>query len=387
MTRRQKRLLARLIEPFIGALYSASRLLRRQPWHSPISAPRKIMAVRLDSIGDVLLSEPAIAAIKETFPHARLDVAVSPSGQAVLSGNPNIDSFVLYDAPWHRAWRGAHVRWGREIGLLWPILRRLQKERYDLVFELRGDFRDIIFAASTGGKIIVGSSQRGGHPLLDYDVPVESAAHQVVATLKIAAVGRSHATPRAPRVYLDASCENVAQDLLPEGDRYIALHLGAGFATKCLPVTRFCQAAATLCQSGRERFKGIVIIGGKEDRPLAEQFQAEFPYKAINLTGKLTLRETAAVIQRCTLFIGNDSAPMHLAAAVGTPVVAVFGPSSSEKYHPYGTPYRVLEADLACRPCDYVHCAQGENLCLQSIPTESITEAAWALLDRVGIKR
>lgn len=388
LTLKQKRFLLRVTEPILRPLYFLYRLLtlelfadHRLPGSAERSLrePEKILVVRLDNIGDVLLSEPAICALRERFPHARLDVVVAPEGKAILQGNPCIDSFIVYKVPWHAAWRGERVSWWAALKEMWRVLRQLRREHYDIAFELRGDFRDILFTVATGARIRVGSGWRGGGFLLDYDVAVDKDAHRVELALGIVAVAGATTTRRTPVLYLGEKEQARACQLLPlDASSYIAFHLGSGFSSKCLPIEKFAQVAHALCKEGRQ----AVLVGGLGERALAEEFLRLVPCPSIDLVGKLGLLELAAVLERCSLFIGNDSGPMHLAAAVGTPVVAFFGPSELRTYHPCGAEYRIVEVDLTCRPCDHVHCIHKQYLCMTSIAAEDIIAAARELLSK-----
>ncbi len=386
LTAGQKRALLKIGEPPLRLLYFGYRLLSldlfrdhrlpRREDGTLDSTIKKILVVRLDTIGDVLLSEPAIAALRQRFPRARIDVVVNGRGQEILSANPHIDSFILYDAPWHAAWRGQPVNRKRALAELWRVMRRLRREGYDLAIELRGDFRDIVFTTATGPRIKVGSGWRGGGFLLDYDVPHDVEEHRVDFALRMVGVVGARAEPTPPRIYITDAERASATQKLPKAAYRIAFHLGAGFPSKCLPVGKFAQVANYLCRKAEAEERQIAVIGGPEDRGLVEDFKREVFAEPVDLVGKLSVKETAAVLERCQLFIGNDSGPMHLAAAVGTPVVAFFGPSEPRHYRPYGVEQRLLEVDLPCRPCDHVHCAQEENMCLSSISVGDILAAA-----------
>lgn len=389
LTRSQKRLILNLVQPGLRLLHWSYRLfsgglfrdhtLPQPPLPAPASIAR-ILVVRLDTIGDVLLSEPAIAALRHRFPDSRLEAVVSPAGRAVLDGSPDIDGFFVYDAPWHAAWRGLPVQWGSERGKLWRVLRELRRQRYDLAVELRADFRDILFAAATGSRITVGNGWRGGGFMLDHDVAASLKEHQLEFTMGIVGATGASPTPRPPRLYIQPQHRRRAQEALAavRGEAIIALHLGAGFPSKRLPITTFAKVAKALSRNGS---RCLVLIGGAEDRPLADEFlSAASLDNVIDLVGSLSLLETAAVLERCQLFLGNDSGPMHMAAAVGTPVVCCFGPSEPHRYHPYGAPYRILEVALPCRPCDFVHCVHREYLCMNRIAADDIVAAAEELL-------
>jgi len=386
----QKRAMLKMVEPPLWLAYLGYRLLsldlfrdHRLPKagdEALDSAIKKILVVRLDTIGDVLLSEPAIAALRQRFPRARIDLVVNGRGQEVLSGNPNIDSFVLYEAPWHAAWRGKRVDRRRAFLEFWRVVRRLRHEHYDLAFELRGDFRDIVFTAATGARIKEGSGWRGGSLLLHYDVPFDKAEHRVDFARRIVAAAGAMAESTPPKIHITDDERTSAHQKLPKAAYLIAFHLGAGFPNKCLPIEKFAQVANGLCDRAKSAERQIVVIGGPEDRGLVEDFKRKVFAEPLDLVGKLSIKETAAVLERCQLFIGNDSGPMHLAAAVGTPVVAFFGPSEPQHYRPYGVEQRLLEVDLPCRPCDHVHCVHEENICMSSISAEDILAAAEELL-------
>lgn len=381
LTRGQKRALIGLSEPFLRVLFGAYRLASLNLGRDLPLSPRKILVVRLDSIGDVLLSEPAIAALRRRFPKARLDVAVGAAGRAVLDGHPGINSLEYYEAPWHAAWRSEGVSWRQGVRPLLRTLSRFRRRGYDLVCELRGDYRDIAFAAFSGARARVGNGERGGGFLLTRDVRPDPAWHHVEKAFAIASACGAEGAPESPQLYLSPADLEMASGLLPPGRRYVAFHLGAGFATKCLPADRFAEAAAAV----RSRDAIPVIVGGPGDATLEAEFKAAYGGPLIDLVGRLTVKQTAAVLGRCDLFVGNDSGPMHLAAAAGTPVVAAFGPSDAGAYHPWGVPYRIVQMDLECRPCDFVNCEHAENVCMTGIRPEQMAEACIEMLEsRIG---
>lgn len=387
-TATQKRAVAGLADPLLRlAFFFYRRLLGSPALHlSPdieTAQIKKILAVRLDAIGDLLLTEPALALLRQRFPQARIDLVANPGSAVVLRGNPNVDRVIAYRAPWHASWRGAKVDWKKEFSGFWRLASELRYERYDVGLELRGDIRDILFLAAAAPGTVIGNSFRGGGGLLDWDILLSPDAHQVELAATIATWGKPPAAVPAPRLYLSDADRRAAEKLLPqEPGVTIALHLGAGFPSKCLPLERFIEVATALWK--RDPRRRFLIVGGPEELSLSQAFGASVPFEPVDVAGQLSLLETAAVLGRCQLFLGNDSAPMHLAAAVGTPVVTFFGPSEPWKFHPYGVPYRLLEVqDLECRPCDYVHCIWAGNLryqCMTRQSTEAIVQAAEELL-------
>jgi len=386
---RQKRIALRLGEPGFRLAHWLARLVSLDLFRSHDITPPKsafsVLVMRLDTIGDVLLTEPAIAHLRTRFPAARLHVVCGSAGEALLAGHPAIDRLIVFDAPWHAAWRGESVRWAERSRELLRVLRELRRQRYAFAFEMRGDIRDILFARLCGARTLVGNGWRGGGYLLHHDVPAPADEHRVAFALRIASWPHPPPEARSPRLQLTGDQRTAAARALAplDGRPCVAFHLGAGFPSKCLPAATFAAVANRL----RERGLSTVVVGGPGEDALAREFEDVVAERPLVLVGKLGILETAAVLERCDLFIGNDSGPMHLAAAVGTPVVCFFGPSEPKKYHPHGAPYRLLELDLPCRPCDHVHCVQGENICLTGIRADDIVAAAEELLAPVPVSR
>jgi len=376
LTAKRKRIILRGVEPAAMLAYFGYRLISGDllRHHDFPERPRRILVVRLDTIGDVLLSEPAIAALRRRFPGAEIDLVAGTAGRAILAGNPHISHFVLYNAPWHAAWRGSRVNWRAALSELLRVIRLLRQRRYDLAYEPRGDFRDIAFMAAARSRVNVGNGWRGGGFMLHRNVPLDTEAHRVDFALGIVGAMQKE----RPRLYLSQEDREKATSLLGEVKEAIAFHLGAGFPSKRLPIDTFAEVARRLIRKDSRR--QLVVIGGRDEEGLANALAERLPFKPLVLVGKLGLLETAAVLERCRLFIGNDSGPMHMAAAVSTPVVTFFGPSEPNKYHPYGVEHRLLEVDLPCRPCDHIHCVHGEHLCMTRIAAGDIVAAAEELL-------
>lgn len=381
----QKRLIATVGGPVLGAGYKAIRALTDRRPAIDLSDPqaclavRKVLAVRLDNIGDLLLSEPALGILQERFPNARIDLVAGAAATELLRGNPALDRIIVYRAPWHEAWRGGSIEWRTEAIQFWRTTGELRRERYDVGFELRGDPRDIAFLAAARPRILAGSDLRGGGEMLDYPVHLDWwSGHQVTNAAAVACAGVGLPTEvRAPNLYVSEDARARAEVLV--SGFCIALHLGAGFPSKQLPIEKF----AAVIRAVRDPSRQFVVVGGAGEHALVEALGES----VCDLTGKLSLQETAAILERCRLFIGNDSGPMHMAAAVGTPIIACFGPSETWRFHPYGVSHRIVEVPLECRPCDYVHCVWPEGQkyqCMVRQDADAIVAAAEELLGGDG---
>ncbi len=354
--------------------------------HRLSSPPRQILVGLLCPIGDTLFATPALAALRHRFPRAHITALVSPSNTGILDGNPSIDARIL-------------TRAGREDSGLLSLARNLsaiKRSQYDLMVNFSPAASFIGYLARVPDQVHLHMPRHwwliGGHsrayrrqhatdhylrlirPLLQEDVPPEE---------------------RHPRVYVAAAQRAAARQLLRECDipaatPLVTMHVGGdGFrGRKRWSTARFAAVANQLVEQFGLR---VLLIGGPDDRELADEVAALMPQGATNVTGRTTLLETAALIERSTLFIGNDSCPLHIAAAVSTPSVGIFGPSSVQQFRPLGAPgyrQRVLTAQLPCSPCFHFVGTDAPwvpNLCysyacLKAISADAVIDAATSLL-------
>lgn len=391
LTAERKRAGVRMVEPVVGAVWGLlkgagmrrPRLAIERVVAEP-SSVGKILVVRLDTIGDVLLTEPAIAALAERFNGAEVHLLASAPGAAILANNPAVQRFHVYDPPWHTAWRGGRVRWSRDLAGLKRVVGELRRERFDLAIELRGDVRDSAVAELCGARLTVAGPMRGGGHLVDHAVAVDADAHRVQIPLEVvAALGVPKPLDLLPRLYPSGADVIVAEKALADSSQTrVALHLGAGFESKQLPVDAFVRIVRELAR--QDSGLSFVVVGGEGERVLVDELIAGSDAPVVDLAGRLSLLETAAVLERCRIFIGNDSGPMHIAASMGTPVIAFFGPSDPRHYQPLGSGHRLFGTDLDCSPCDHVHCVQRDRyLCMKQMDSDGAISAALEMMDRV----
>lgn len=349
--------------------------------------PERVLVGLLCPIGDTLFATPALAALRRRFPDARIDALVYRSNRGILEGNPDVHDHIVANVA-ARGFPHSHF-----LGSI-PDIRR---GRYDLLVSLTP-------AASLAGAFAAIPDQV--HPRMPHrlwwlsgsrDVAYRSR-HAIDHYLRMVGPLLREpltAVPRAPRVYLSEAHRDAARSMLREAqvratEPLVALHVGgAGFrGRKRWSTRRFAAVARHLVEQFNAR---ILLVGGREDVVLATEVAALLPGGTIDLAGKSSLLETAALIERATLFIGNDSCPLHIAAAVGTPAVGIYGPSSVEQFSPVGgTGYRgkTLHASLPCSPCFHFVGSEAPWIpnpchsfaCLKAIPAEAVIKAAVELL-------
>ena len=338
---------------------------------------RTILVMRLYFVGDMLLATPVLEALKTRFPEASLAVLLKKRARAVLDGNPHVDEVLEYDgaARYHwPVWR-------------WRLATELRRRRVDLAVDLTGDLRSswLMYAASPGFR--VGFNHAGCGFLLDRRIPYVAAGHVTDHLLSaVESVGATSAEP-VPRLYLRDDERAAASALLAgigiDGAPFAVLSPGANWSFRRWPGERY----ALLARAIRSR-TGLpsVVTGSRADAALAGRIVEESEGAARSLAGAAGLREFAAVASLARVFVGNDSGPLHIAAAVGTPVVALFGPNTPERFAPRGSPSRVLWRRYPCSPCDQRTCVRPEDPCMAAIDVEAAAAATESLLDETEVR-
>lgn len=376
----------RLVSGALGALGW------RTPQVPPAGPLREVLVLRLDRIGDVLMSLPALADLRAALPEARIRLAVGRWSQEAARSAP-VDEILVWSAPWV----GRRSEGRESSGELWRRARALRAARLDLALDLQGDVRASVLLFLSGARRRVGYANTGGAYLLTQVVPLDETVSWVEQNrlAVAAATGQPVGTARPdPLVPADRDfARRLFGALGLEGRRpLVGIHPSGGRQVKQWEVARWRQVAARLQQD----FAATVLITGSEaDRPLAAALGSGLPARAWDLAGKLSVRETMAVIGALDLFLSPDTGPMHMACAVGTPSLAVFGPSDPVRYFsggpdPAGGRHRLLRADLWCSPCNLIRKPPGECSgpqppeCLQLVGVDDVYREAAQLLQAGG---
>lgn len=374
------------------------------PWH----ALRRLLAVRLDNLGDVLMTTPALAAIRETLPGVHLTLLTSPAGAAAEPHLEMVDEVWPFDAPWMLA-GPRDARPGAELGAgEGALIERLAAGRFDAV---------VIFTVCTQSALpaallcrMAGIPLRLAHcrenpygllsdwvretdevvPGLLPDVQRRRARHEVERQLALVdAVGFRTRDDRLrfrlrPQDRLRPAAL-LKEAGIPESMPYAVLHPGASAASRRWPAARFGLAAAALAAQGL----AVVFSGGREELELAEAAQRAAQQAApertrsalpmVSLAGRLDLGELAALIDRASVLVANNSGPAHVAAALGTPVVNLYA-LTNPQHTPWRVEARVLNHDVPCRWCLKSVCPQGHQACLQQVEAPQVVDAALQLM-------
>jgi predicted lipopolysaccharide heptosyltransferase III len=328
--------------------------------------PRNVLAIKLRYFGDVLLATPTLHALKAAYPAARLSVLVNRGTEQILRGNPDVDEIVPLD-------RGSIVE---QCGFAWQIRRK----RFDTVVDLTDGDRAAFLTWISGAAVRIGfnAEQRWTGICYTTVVKAEAGAHRIERDLAALTPLGVAIRGRVPQLWLTAEDEAGVERLVSEVgipvDRpWVVIQPAARYWFKAWPPERFAELADRLI----DRFGCQVLVGGSsQEVALAETVVKRAKSRLLNIAGRSDIRTLAAVLKRSALFVGNDTGAMHIAAAVGTPVVGLFGPSNPTEWGPRGGPAEVIYKGLDCRICFHPTCRRGEENCMKLITVDEVMAAA-----------
>ncbi|MDD4953898.1 MAG: glycosyltransferase family 9 protein [Candidatus Omnitrophica bacterium] len=304
---------------------------------------RRILVIRTDRFGEFILNTPVIRALKHRFPKAYLCVMAAPVSRELIEGVSLVDEVMVYDEGSQRGFFG---------GL--RLAAALRKQKFDLVLILnpKKEFNIITFLA--GIPLRVGYDRKWGFLLTRRIRDKKSCGirHEVECNLDLARSIGADTRDRSLFVYLGKEDLNSVDSLLRQqgvekAKAIVAIHPWTSDPIKQWPLEKFLDLSSRLLKDNSCK---VVIIGGKEEAGQGEDFSRQVP-GLVNLTGRLTLRQSAALLKKCRLLISNDSGPVHLSSAVGTPVIAIFRNDipgkSAKRWGPWGQGHAVIEgADI-----------------------------------------
>jgi lipopolysaccharide heptosyltransferase II len=349
----------------------------------------RILLVRLRQIGDVVFTTPAVAALARHFPDARITYVVEPAAAPVVSNNPHITDLVI--APAGHGIAGFRADW--RLG------KRLGRERYDIAIDFHGGPRAALLAWLSQARIRVGYEIMGRRWMYTRVVPRPRELrhrHSVENQWDLLeALGVPRPTPTDNPVEMavdEDSVHRVSARLAALGvaptDAIAVVHVSATSPFRRWPLPAFVETVAALAAEGD---RWLVVTGGPSERDAARQVieaaQARLPERRrgrVVICDDFSLAELRALLDRSALYIGGDSGPLHVAATSRVPIVALFGPTPSERSAPWRSPdarVELVEVDgLPCRPCDQRVCAPGDFRCLTRIDAGRVIAAAERLL-------
>lgn len=388
----RKRLIATAVDRVGRWVHRAATFIKPPPAApDPRGAEfKRILVLRPDHIGDVIMATPIFRALRDRYPGAKLTCLTGSWAADILKYHPCVDETIVYDAPW---WAGIRqsskgsklARFRAGYG---PILDRIRHDEFDLVLDPRGDFRHILFLMYWPGiPCRIGYGRTGGEYLLTHACPWDPGLHNIDKNLAILApLGITNAS-RATEVHAGPEAtERVAARLHDAGlsnEPLLVLHPGARTMVKKWAPDRFARVANELAH---RHSLHVILVGGKEEKDLGQTVASGMSRPPFAWAGELSLLELVALCRRATLFLSNDSGPMHLAAAAGSPILSVFGATDPTIYGYRGPRQDYIYLAKECSPCHFENAcpyATGpESKCMEELPVDLVIQRAEELLAR-----
>jgi len=346
---------------------------------------KRILCIRLDYMGDVLMSTPAIRALKQSFPGSEITLLTSSGGAAVASFIPEIDDVIVYAAPWLKS--SAEHQPDADMEMIGMIARR----RFDaaVIFTVysQNPLPAAMLCYFAGIPLRLAHCRENPYRLLSDWVretePQEQVRHEVRRQLDlVAAIGArtddEHMSLRVPSAATARVLDRLQSMGIDAAATWIAMHPGATAASRRYPPQHWHEVARALratldCP--------IVFTGSTEEATLIDDIRIGLP-GTHSLAGQLDLGQLAALIALAPVLVSNNTGPAHIAAAVGTPVVDLYA-LTNPQHTPWKVPSRVLFRDVPCRYCYKSVCPQGHNLCLTGVAPSETVKAALELLHGV----
>ena len=358
----------------------------------PFDQVRRALVIKLRHHGDVLLSAPVLSALQAQAPQTEIDALVYGETAEMLSGHPALSQLHLIEHGWRKL--GTFGRLGAE----WGLVQRLKARQYDLVIHLTEDWRGAWLCRLLGPRWSVAPKTGGRGKLWAdsfthfYSGTRGNPRHTVEANLDSLRRLGLQPTPAQRRVTLVPGREAEARVILMlrdkglEPGRYAHIHAPSRWQFKCWTSEGWGAVVRELEASGLPVV--LTAAPGESEGRIVADILAASGGAAVSLAGQLSLKEMAALSARAKLFLGVDSAPMHIAAAMDTPVVALFGPSGERHWGPWANSgddrHIVVASDRhSCRPCGIDGCGGSKiSDCLVQLPAERVIKAAHTLLAR-----
>ena len=330
---------------------------------------RKVLIRSANWVGDAVMSLPAIASVRRTFPQAEIFILGKPWVAEIFEENPVVDRVLIYQSPGiHQGLRGK-----------WRLARQLKKEGFELAILLQNAFEAALISFLAGIPRRAGYNTDARAFILTHPVAMTGKikrGHQVDYYLEmVGSLGfqRAHAVPS---LQVSAERQEEARRILEsfgieESQGLVGISPGAtyGSAKEWFP-ERYAGLADRIARDSGAR---ILIFGSGGDNEVAAQVRHNAGVPLIDLTGMTTLAQAMALIARCRLFITNDSGLMHVAAALGVPVIAIFGSTDPERTGPRGEVCRVVRRPVPCAPCLKTECPEDRK-CMKLITVEEVFE-------------
>ncbi len=331
----------------------------------------KILVTRFSSLGDIVLTTPVYHNLKLSYPECKISVAVKEKFAGILEGNPYIDDLIV-------------LKNGESI---FSLVKRIRSEKFDVFIDLHNKLRSVIlrmFCSVPHRSVYRKNAISRYLYIKNSNKSHFKTKHTIEKYLDVLKEMGIHPTIQSPEIFVDDYFDHFCEKYqVGQNDLLIGINPGSVWPTKKWLPERFAEVADWLTANYGAK---IVFVGSAGDRDDINKVLSKIKHQYIDLCGETNLKELATLISRCSLFITNDSGPMHIAAAFHVPLVAIFGSTTKELgFAPYGENNSIVEVDLSCRPCSshgLKECPKKHFKCMRDISSGQVILATKSFLDK-----
>jgi predicted lipopolysaccharide heptosyltransferase III len=349
------RILGRILTPFKNKMYP------------PISAPKTILVIQSHRIGDLIMATPILRALKKKYPNSRICLLANEFAKDLLEGSPYIDELITMKFPW-----STYDYSFANLFRVLKVIKILRKNKFDLAIDAQIDIRNAFLMFLAGSKRRLGYDVAGGHCFLT-DVPAfsEQKTHLLEARLSILEYLGIDCSDNNTELLISKKASQWVELYLAQNnidkDKLIAIHPGASVSEKCWQPANFAKIINHL----KSKDYQSVIIEGPNDHNIVNSILSMTDSSLPRV--KTNLKNVTALINQSRLLICVDSAAIHLAGAVGTPAVAIYGPQPPDLTKPLNDNiHSIWIKDFICRPCEYGRCKQPDRSCMNTISAYTV---------------
>lgn len=330
---------------------------------------QRIIVIDLLYLGDLMFATPFFKELRKNFPEARIDLVVNNLFYPIMENNLDLDNVYAYNKKW-------------STKQSFKFARELSVNKYDLGLNIHGNWRTALLLKLINPPYTIGYGGKGRGLFLNRELEQPENQHMVNVYLDFLKKMELKVEESLPYLEVAGDVRNEINKKLENWgidrrEKLIALNTGGTWPTKRWTTEGFAHLGDVL---NREYGK-VIFVGSAGDLVRVEEIVKLMKTKPVIAAGKTTLKELAALLDRCDLVISNDSGPVHVAAAVGTPTITIFGPSDDVKYRPLGEKHKIVKTRIDCRPCGEHQCPLEHHNCMRDISIDDIIK----LIEEIGV--
>ena len=334
-------------------------------------ASQRILLIRLSSLGDIVLTTPVIHAVRAHYSDAHIAMLTGKQSADVLRENPHLDEIITFD----------RFAKDKDTGEMLRTARVLRGRKFTLAIDLQRKFRTEVLMYFSGAAERVGKGR-----LCTVRAPEQGNKHatahyfDLLRAVEIPALDQKLEMFLAASERADATQRFDTAGVTPTGLK-VGFFPGAGWKLREWMPERFAAIGDRLVQNFNAE---VLIFGGQKESELVHTVAKLMDTRAVPFAGNLQIRELAACIEKCDLFLTNDTGPMHIAAAVGTPTVSLFGPGNHIRFQPLGAMHQTIRHDVPCNPCKQFTDKCKDNICMKKITVDEVWQSISEALAKVS---